>query len=116
MSTLAPSSVGIYSTTFSCDGTESSLSECATDAQTDSETHRSDAYVNCQISNVFNSKVTKVRLVGSTGPNEGAVQIYSSQIGDWATVCPNSWTQTEADILCKYLGYDSGIAKNYIGP
>lgn len=50
VSNLAPLSVAIFGTTFLCDGTESSLSECASGDETTTQTHSSDAFVTCQTS------------------------------------------------------------------
>ncbi len=44
----ADASVDIYTTTFICDGTESSLIECGQGVETSSQTHEADAYLTCQ--------------------------------------------------------------------
>ena len=44
-----------------------------------------------------------LRLVGGTTANEGRVEIcYSNQ---WGTVCDNSFTSTDARVVCRQLGY-----------
>ena len=48
-----------------------------------------------------------LRLVGSTANGQGAVEIYS-RLG-WTSICPDEeWTDSDADVVCQRLGYDSG--------
>ncbi|XP_061176191.1 adhesion G protein-coupled receptor E2-like [Saccostrea echinata] len=53
-----------------------------------------------------------VRLVGGHSRLEGRVEIYHN--GQWGTVCDDHWTQTEARVICRMVGYSSykGIAKS----
>ena len=44
-----------------------------------------------------------VRLVGGSLSNEGRVEICQS--GEWKTVCDNNWSQNEARVVCRQLGY-----------
>ena len=51
-----------------------------------------------------------VHLVGGYGSNEGRVEVCSG--GAWGTVCDDKWDNTDAGVVCRQLGYVSGI-KNY---
>ena len=47
----------------------------------------------------------QLRLVGSNIPNEGRVEICISNV--WGTVCDDSWSSTDATVVCRQLGYSA---------
>ena len=54
-----------------------------------------------------------VRLFGDERDGHGAVDFYDGFRG-WVLVCPDSsWTNEEASIVCRQLGYESGTATAY---
>lgn len=44
-----------------------------------------------------------VRLVDGSNPWEGRVEIYMS--GTWGTIHDDPWTATNAEVVCRQLGY-----------
>ena len=49
-----------------------------------------------------------VRLVGGRSPNEGRVEVYYR--GTWGTVCDDSWSRTDASVVCRMLGYSRAVS------
>ena len=46
-----------------------------------------------------------IRLQGGNYSNEGRVEVYCN--GQWGTICSTGFDYTDANTLCKQLGYDS---------
>lgn len=46
-----------------------------------------------------------IRLVGGSAPYEGNVEVCFN--GRWGNICHDSWGITDAQVVCKLLGYDS---------
>ena len=46
-----------------------------------------------------------IRLQGGDYSNEGHVEVYCN--GQWGTICSTGFNSTDANTLCKQLGYDS---------
>ena len=46
-----------------------------------------------------------IRLQGGSFPNEGRVEVYCN--GRWGTICDNGFSSTDAETICKQLGYNS---------
>uniref|UniRef100_A0A1X7TYN8 SRCR domain-containing protein n=1 Tax=Amphimedon queenslandica TaxID=400682 RepID=A0A1X7TYN8_AMPQE len=92
---------------LNCTGTELSIWECPfNNAAQYCSRYRNAAHVMCQISNatVDTSCTTgDVRLVGGVNEYEGRVEICYNQM--WGTICDDSWGATEANLVCKQLGY-----------
>jgi len=44
-----------------------------------------------------------VRLVGGNSSHEGRLEVYHN--GVWASVCDHGFTDTEASVACRSLGF-----------
>ena len=47
--------------------------------------------------------VSSVRIIGGEIPGGGRVEVNIN--GSWSTVCDDGWSLTEADVVCRQLGY-----------
>ena len=57
-----------------------------------------------------------VRLVNGREPNEGRVEVCFNET--WGTICDHispygNWNQSEADVVCKQLGYPGACELYY---
>ncbi|XP_035856878.1 neurotrypsin isoform X3 [Sander lucioperca] len=95
----------------SCTGKEPSLLLCNRKEWLRHDcTHHEDVNIACSADRNGDSLPTSVpiRLVGGESPREGRVELYLA--GQWGTVCDDGWTDRDAEVVCRQLGY-SGVAK-----
>ena len=61
------------------------------------------------VSSLFPPKPAKpvVRLADGGSPNQGRVEVFYD--GVWGTVCDDGWDLTDANVVCKELGFGSSI-------
>uniref|UniRef100_A0A8D0C8G5 Neurotrypsin n=1 Tax=Scleropages formosus TaxID=113540 RepID=A0A8D0C8G5_SCLFO len=91
----------------SCTGKEPALSHCGRREWRKHDcTHREDVSISCSPERL--SHGIPIRLVGGENQKEGRVEIYVD--GQWGTICDDGWTDRDADVVCRELGY-TGPAK-----
>ena len=59
----------------------------------------------------FPSCDKKIRLGGSSSPNEGYIEIYHNS--QWKGVCDHGFDKADADVICKMVGYPRGAEEHY---
>ena len=52
-----------------------------------------------------------IRLQGGDYSNEGRVEVYCN--GQWGTICSTGFSSTDANTICKQLGYDTYNSVQY---
>ncbi|KAK7503320.1 hypothetical protein BaRGS_00005585 [Batillaria attramentaria] len=50
---------------------------------------------------------TKIRLVDGSRDSEGRVEVFLK--GEWGTVCDDGFSDEEAEVACRMLGYTGGV-------
>ncbi|XP_061095007.1 deleted in malignant brain tumors 1 protein-like [Conger conger] len=83
-----------------CSGNESSLTQCQHPGfGSNLCSHSTDVGVICSVKNVFH---IVTRLVNGSDQCSGRVEIY--HVGQWGTVCDNSWNMNDAEVVCRQAG------------
>ena len=59
-----------------------------------------------------NPYTAQVRLTGGDTVNRGLVEIYCN--GQWGTVCDDSFGSTDANTVCRQLGYFGAIRYDHL--
>lgn len=92
-------------TSIDCTGSENHILNCTHNGPVlyNCESHN-DAGVICQETVVVsNCTDGELRLVDGSGPHEGRVEVCVNQV--WGTICSIGWSNEDANVVCKQLGY-----------
>ncbi|XP_025103064.1 deleted in malignant brain tumors 1 protein-like isoform X2 [Pomacea canaliculata] len=88
-----------------CAGSETSLSQCQHRGfYTHDCDHSEDVGVVCDLDRWNSTQQMKARVVGGTEGNGRLEILYN---GTWSTVCNNGFHNTEAQVACRMLGFNS---------
>jgi hypothetical protein len=87
---------------FKCTGSEPRLSECQSFNETASRSSGYDVGIYCYLAYCTDGEL---RLTEGGSDFEGRVEMCLS--GRWGTVGGNGWTQTNSDVVCNALGYET---------
>ncbi|XDB50828.1 hypothetical protein ABFV05_004444 [Capra hircus] len=87
----------------SCEGTESTVSDCR---HSDIKDHRNDSYYHDWDAGVVCSGF--VRLAGGDGPCSGRVEVYSGEA--WTPVSDGNFTLPTAQVICAELGCSKAVS------
>ncbi|XP_072166898.1 neurotrypsin-like [Diadema setosum] len=96
-----------------CTGYESRIQDCSHSSWGSICSSESAAAIEC--SGGPYAQEYDVRLVDGPSPQAGRVEIFHDN--SWGTICDNTWSSTEAEVVCDQLGYDDvDVALEYFGP
>lgn len=61
------------------------------------------------------TEITNVRLAGSVSgaTNMGRVEVFVTGPNEWGTVCDDYWDDRDATVVCRSLGYETGVMKKH---
>ncbi|XP_064617048.1 deleted in malignant brain tumors 1 protein-like [Liolophura sinensis] len=91
-----------------CVGTEANLAACRSNPLGDHDCdHTEDAGVRCNPANRIETNI-KIRL--SNGPDSNSGRVEVSYNNTWGTICDDSWSSLDAQVVCRMLNKPSAGA------
>lgn len=88
-----------------CVGSEMDLLDCSHSSRYTSCTNSRSIAVRCNST----CRHGDIKSVGGVKPSEGRVEVCIH--GDWMTVCDDSLSTSDIQVVCKQLGYTSNSGK-----
>ncbi|XP_052276945.1 deleted in malignant brain tumors 1 protein-like isoform X3 [Dreissena polymorpha] len=100
------SSTPIWMTNVNCYGNETRIQDCRF-----LETPTSGCLSNHMAARVYcyEGPGFQVRLVNGSAPSNGRVEV--SYGGTWGTICDSYWSDSDARVVCRQLGFLDGVAQ-----
>ncbi|XP_020863899.1 neurotrypsin isoform X1 [Phascolarctos cinereus] len=90
----------------SCSGKETAFLQCSRGKWGEHDcSHQEDIHITCHPDNDMNrfSLGLPIRLMDGENKKEGRVEIFVN--GQWGTICDDGWTDKDAVVVCRQLGY-----------
>lgn len=53
-----------------------------------------------------------IRLVGSSSPRKGLVQVYYNKT--WGWVCGDQWDKIDADVACRMMSFNGALSVGFV--
>ena len=101
-----------YSTDIDSGCTSNSYDATVYCCELDSTVHLITTYIDT--TRIWNSNpyTGMIRLQGGTYSNQGRVEVYCNE--QWGTICDNGFGSTDANTICRQLGYNGYIRYDHL--
>uniref|UniRef100_A0A8C6X718 Neurotrypsin n=1 Tax=Naja naja TaxID=35670 RepID=A0A8C6X718_NAJNA len=103
---LEENTVPIWLDDITCSGKEFNILQCPkSDWGQHDCSHQEDISINCYRDNDSHKALLgpPIRLMDGENKKEGRVEIYIN--GQWGTICDDGWSDKDAVVVCRQLGY-----------